>query len=252
MPPAAVHAVITAGGRVDDAFAAAIGTPWKALAPIGNRRLIDAAIDAARGAGVAEIAVVGPADVQAYCASRVDLAIPAVADGAENIRRALHAFPRAERLVFLTSDLPFIEAFGLSDFIERSFGAQLAMALAQGAAYDDAFPAAPPHFVDIGGERIANGSVFTIDVRAIPTIEAVAGRFFAARKSLLKLASLLGPELCVRFAFKRLRIRHIEARADRMLGLKALAVRHAAPGLCFDVDDIADWAYAHAFARSGR
>jgi molybdopterin-guanine dinucleotide biosynthesis protein A len=245
-----VYAVITAGGDVSADFARAIGACSKALAPLGERRLIDPAIEAARAIGVAGIAVVGPSQVAAHCADRVDCIVDAAPSGAENIRRALRAFADAERLVFLTSDLPFIDGPSLAAFVERSRGAALTMALAPSDAYEAEFPGAPMHQVILAGERYANGSAFVIDRCAFAAVERIAGRFFDARKSLPRLALLLGPSLSVRFVVRRLRVRDIEARAQAVLGISARAVRDAAPGLCYDVDDIADWTYAHSLASA--
>lgn len=245
-----MHAVITAGGRVDGDFAAAIGTHVKALAPLGSRTLIDAAIGAAREVGVEGIAVVGGPEVRAHCAGRVERLLDADADGVENIRRALAAFDFS-RLLYLTSDLPFVDGAGLADFIARSRGAAVTMALASAEGYDAAYPGAPAHVMALGGERFANGSVFTIDRSARDAVAHLAGRFFAARKSTLRLAMLLGPVLCARFALKRLPIAAVEARARAVLGVPARAVRDASPGLCFDVDTLEDWAYAHALALAG-
>jgi hypothetical protein len=110
---------------------------------------------------VEAIAVVGGPEVRAYCAGRVDRIVDAAEDGVENIRRALGAFA-FERLVYLTSDIPFVDGPGLADFVARSDGSAVTMALGDADAYDAAFPAAPPHAVSLGQERVANGSVFTI------------------------------------------------------------------------------------------
>jgi hypothetical protein len=241
------HAVITAGGRVGPEFAAAIGTDIKALAPLGDGRLIDSAIRAARALDVEAIAVVGGPEVHAYCAGRVDLVVDAAEDGVENIRRALTAFD-FERLLYLTSDIPFVDGPGLADFIARSDGGAVTMALGDANVYDAAFPGAPPHTVTLGKERLANGSVFAISRPALEPLERVAGRFFRARKSLPRLALLLGPALCIRFATKRLSLAAVETRAQRLLGVSARAIRDCSPGLCYDVDDLADWAYAHSLA----
>jgi hypothetical protein len=208
--------------------------------------LIDPAIDAARALGVAGIAVVGAPSVADYLGDRVDRSIEAAPSGPENIVRALRAFPAADRLVYLTSDLPFIDADALRAFVERSAGAALTMALAPAAADAAAFPGAPPHAVRLAGAQFANGSAFIIDRTAIEPVARVAGRFFSARKSLPRLALLLGPALCLRFAFHRLGIADIERRARDVLGVDARAVVDAAPGLCFDIDDLADWTYAQA------
>jgi molybdopterin-guanine dinucleotide biosynthesis protein A len=245
-----MHAVITAGGTVGADFARAIGTSFKALAPLGKHRLIDPALEAARAIDVSAIALVAPPAVADYCASRADIIVAAATDGGENILRALRAFPQAERLLLLTSDMPFIDAASLSVFIERSRPSALTMALAPAAAYAAEYPAAPPHSVTLGGQRFANGSAFVIDRAAIAPLERLAGRFFAARKSLPRLGALLGPALCLRFALGRLSIADIERRAGNVLGITARAVVEAAPALCYDVDDIADWTYANSLAAA--
>ncbi|MFN2460364.1 MAG: NTP transferase domain-containing protein [Candidatus Velthaea sp.] len=246
-----MYAVITAGGRAGAEFAAATGTDIKALAPLGARRLIDPVIEAAAACGVQGIAVIAGPEVAAHCRGRVDRIIEAADDGVENIRRALHAFEAAPGLLYLTCDLPFVTGAALAEFAGRAAGAAVAMALANADAYETQFPGAPPHGVALGGERVANGSAFVIAREAVAPLEAVAGRFFTARKSLIRLALLLGPALCWRFACRRLDIATVEARARRVLGVDVRAVRDAAPGLCYDVDDVADWAYAHSFALAG-
>jgi CTP:molybdopterin cytidylyltransferase MocA len=242
----ALYAVITAGGKVQGDFAHAIGTEIKALAPLGAGRLIDPAIEAARSIGVSAIAIVGPQALADYCGARVERVIGAAAGGPENIRRALHAFPDAGRLVFLTSDMPFIDAAALRVFVEQSRPWALTMALSPAGAYVAEFPGAPPHVVRFGRESFANGSAFVIDRAALAPLERVAGKFFAARKSLPRLAALLGPALCLRFACRRLRIADVERRASGVLGVDVRAVLDAAPRLCYDVDDLADWTYAQS------
>lgn len=240
-----LHAVITAGGRVDGAFAQAIGTDIKALAPLGPRRLIDAAIEAARGLGVAAIAVVGPEEVRAHCTGRVERVIDAVADGGENALRALRAFP-GEELLYLTSDVPFIDADGLHDFTVRAQGLAAAMPLADALAYEGRFPGAPEHVMTLGHERFASGTVFVMRGDALTKIEKLATAFFDARKSAWRLASLCGAGLLLRYALGRLCVADVERRAARVLGGSVRAIRDASPGLCYDVDTLAEWEYARA------
>jgi hypothetical protein len=75
-------------------------------------------------------------------------------------------------------------------------------------------------------------------------VREVAGRFFRARKSAVGMARLLGGALLLRFLVRRLRIADVERRAERVLGVRAAAIRAAAPGLCYDVDTLADYRYA--------
>lgn len=245
----AMRAVITAGGLVDGAFAEAIGTRVKALAPFGTRTLLDVALDAVRGAGIDGIAVVGGAEVRAHLGERDVRIVEAAPDGGTNVLRALAAWP-LERFVYLTSDMPFATAGALRDLIDRSAEFGLTMALADVDAYEARFPSAPAHSVTLGGERIANGNAFVLAPWAVGAVQALATKFFDARKSLPKLAMLLGPMMCLRFATKRLTIADLEDYGRRRLGVAVGALRGCDPGLCYDVDTLADYEYAVAHAGS--
>lgn len=238
-----MRAVITAGGLVEGEFAEAIGTRVKALAPLGPRTLLDVVLDACAGAGIDGVAVIGGAEVRAHLAARGVRLIDAALDGGTNVLRALDAWP-GERFVYLTSDMPFASAEGVRELVARSSGFALTMALAGVEAYRARFPGAGEHSVALGGERVANGNAFVIAPEAVGPLRAFATKLFAARKSLPRLALLLGPALCLRFAMKRLTITDLEAYGRRRLGVAVGALRDCDPGLCYDVDSLADYRYA--------
>lgn len=238
-----MHAVITAGGRVDGAFAEQIGSSVKALAPVGGQTLLARTILAARLAGAGRVAVLGGAEVQAADGALADDFIPESQSGAENVHRAL-CFYGEEPLLYLTSDMPYVSGALIREFLDRAPDSALAMPLADATEYETRFPGAPDHATVIGGERIANGSAFFIPAHAARTIDNVAQRLFDARKSLPRMAVLLGPALLLKFAFRRLQIADVERKAAALLGFSVRAVRDCAPELCFDVDTIEDYRYA--------
>jgi hypothetical protein len=239
-------AVVTAGGTVAGAFAEAIGTDVKALAPLGAGRLIDPVLRAARESGASRLAVVGGAEVLAHCVGRIDDAIAAGATGGANVLLALGAGD--DDLLYCTSDLPYCTGRALAAFVERSARFAVTMPLADSSAYELRFPGAPAHLMTLGGERFANGSVFFIRRDAIGPLRDFAVRFFDARKSALAMAALLGPGLLLRYALRRLGIADIERKAQRSLGLPAGAIRGASPELCFDVDTLDEYRYACSHA----
>jgi CTP:molybdopterin cytidylyltransferase MocA len=240
-------AAITAGGLVDAAFSHEIGTPVKALAPLGNGRLIDRAVDAARASGACGIAVVGNAQVRAHCGNRVDTVIEATADGRANLEAALRYAGENEALLLLTSDLPFITGADLDDFLYRVDGAEVAMPIAGADSYIAAYPNAADHATSLGRERVVNGCVFYFSAGTAPRVIALARDLFAARKSLSRMAMLLDFPLLLAWIFRRLRIEHLEAYAQRSLKLRARAVRDASPALCYDIDTVDDYRYARRF-----
>ncbi|MGP6157535.1 MAG: nucleotidyltransferase family protein [Vulcanimicrobiaceae bacterium] len=240
-------AAITAGGRVDGEFAAAIGTEVKALAPLRGGTVLDVVLAAAAEAGAARLVVVGGEEVRARYAPRVDRVIAESPYGRENLRLALEAAGDDE-LLLLTSDLPFVGPSDVRAFVARSRGYDVAMPLVSDRAYREAFPGAPPHDTQLGAERVVNGNAFYFAPGAAPRTLAAAQHLFDARKSLWRMAGLLGPVLLLRFAFGRLRVEHIEARAATTLGLRTHAVRDQAPQLCYDIDSLEDYRYALDFA----
>ncbi len=237
-----MRAVITAGGKIGGEYARAAGTTVKALAPVRGATMLERAIAAARGAGAEAIAVVGGDEVRAACAHEVERIIPESESGAENLRRALRAWRGA--MLYLTSDLPYVDAGSVRDFADRARGA-LAIALAEHEAFARRFPGAPAGYgIRIGGERVINGGVFFVPDGAASRVEDLASRLFEARKSSLQMAGLAGLGIAVRFAFGALTIGALERRARRVLGIEARAVRRCAPELAYDADDLATYRYA--------
>jgi CTP:molybdopterin cytidylyltransferase MocA len=239
-----VNAVITAGARVDGDFARRIGTRVKALARIGSRSMLGTAIEAARNAGATRIAVVGGREVRDACGNLVDNVIEESHSGAVNLRRALTAWDDDAPLLYLTSDMPFVNAQALRTFMDAFPPDSLAIPVTDCTAFERRFPGAPPFGIEIGGERIVNGGAFWIPARAAAPLESLAIRFFNARKSIPRMAALLGPILCLRFALRRVSIAALEREAQRKLGIPARAVRGASPELAYDVDTLEDYVYA--------
>ncbi len=243
-----MNAVITAGARVDGEFARRIGTPVKALARIGGRTLLAAGIDAARDAGVTRIAVIGGSDVREACGHSVDAVIEESQSGAANLQRALNAWSSGEPLLYMTSDMPFIYGAVLRRFIEAVPPDALAVPITACRDFERRFPGAPPFGIEIGGERIVNGGVFWIPAGAAPAVEKLAMRFFDARKSVARMALLLGPALALQFALRRLSILALERQARHRLGIPAMAIRGASPELAYDIDTLDEYVYAEARA----
>jgi GTP:adenosylcobinamide-phosphate guanylyltransferase len=239
-----VKAVITAGGRIDGAFAQAAGTRVKALAPVRGRTMLARMVDALRVAGVSEIAVVGGEDVRAACQSSVERVVEESASGSENLLRALRAWPPSERLIYATSDLAYVTGPAVRDFVERVAPGALAVSLAEYPAFVARFPNAPPFGIKLGGERVVNGGIFSIPLGATEKLAAMATRFFEARKRPWRMASLVGPGVLVRFLSGRLRVSDLETMALHVLAVPAQALRGCAPELAFDVDTADEYHYA--------
>jgi hypothetical protein len=74
----------------------------------------------------------------------------------------------------------------------------------------------------------------------------------AARKAPLRLAAVLGPDIVVRFALRRLSIADAERRATTLLGAPAGALRCTHPEIAINVDRPTDVALANALLAAER
>jgi CTP:molybdopterin cytidylyltransferase MocA len=242
-----VRAVITAGGRIAGDYARAASTDVKALAVVRGVTMLDRCIDALRGAGATQIAVVGGSAVRDACADRVELVIDEAQSGTENLVKAMRAWPDdGAELLYATSDMPYVSAQAVSEFLERVPRNHVAMPLAEMPDFEARFPGAPPCGITLNRERVVNGDVFYLPGGSVARVEAIAKRFFEARKHPWQMASLVSPRLMVRFLFRRLGVGHVEEHARKVLGVSAVAVRRSAPELALDADTLADYEYARA------
>lgn len=240
-----MKAVVTAGGRIDGAFASAAGTRVKALSVVHGMTMLARVLDSLRVCGANRIAVIGGDEVRTACASAVEQFVEESPSGSENLLRALRAWPEdGEPLLYATSDLPYINAAAVRDFIDRVPTATLGVPLAEFSVYAARFPQAPPTGITLAGERVVNGGVFLLPPDSARRVAGAATAIFESRKRPWRMASLIGPAALIRFAVGRLSVANLEATALRVLQLPARAVRGCAPELAFDVDTAAEYAYA--------
>jgi len=242
-----VKAVVTAGGRIEDPFAAEAGTSVKALAQVHGTTMLDRILGALRAAGATRIALVGGSEVRAAAGERVERFIDESPSGSQNMLRALRAWPEdGAPLLYATSDLPYVTAGAIADFVRRVPAATLSIPLAEYADFAARFPGAPEAGIVLAGERVVNGGVFLLPAGSAEPLAAIATQFFDARKRPWQMAGLVGIGILLRFILRRLSIADLENRARRTLGLRALGIRNSAPELAFDVDTENEYRYARA------
>jgi len=242
-----MRAVITAGGPIDGEYAALAGTDRKALAEVRGKTMLARAIDALRSCGIDAIAVVGNDAVARECASVAPVTMVRDAGSGEgNVLGALAAWPDDESLLYLTCDLPYLDARSLRWFVDRIEPQTLSMPLCEYALYEQRFPGAAPAGITLGGERVVNAGAFHLPAGSGARLRSVAAALFTARKAPWRMARIAGFATLLRFASGRLTIAALEARAHRVLELPVAALRGAPPELAYDADTAADYRYARA------
>jgi hypothetical protein len=240
-----MKAVITAGAPVDGEYARVAGTAVKALAPVRGITMLERAVRALRANGVAEIGVVGGAEVQRVFADRVERFADDRSDGQRNVLAALDLWPEnGEPLLYATSDMPYIDGPAIASFLQLVPPDALAMPLTEYAAFCARFPDAPPFGIRLCGERVVNGGIFYIPPGAREGLRSLATAMFSARKKPWRMAAIAGPALLARLVMGRLSIQHVERRAHDVLGIPARAVRGCAAELAYDADTVDEYCYA--------
>jgi CTP:molybdopterin cytidylyltransferase MocA len=242
----ALHAILTAGGRLPKALREFSPSPVKALLPIGGRTLLARAAEAARGCGmVGRIAAVGGDDVQQATPEGVEY----VREGLDVIDNIYHGFVTLGGLendyVIISPDLPFISAGGLAGFLAAArVKAAMAFPLVSGEDFLARFPGAPNRFERIDGGRVTMGSMIYMTGTMVLSNIPLGRDFFRYRKLPYKLAGLLGFSIIWGYLTRRLRLSQLEARASRLTGGSVRGVFVSDAGLAYDIDNRENYAYA--------
>lgn len=244
--------VIPAGGTISAEYAQTLGTPLRALAPLGPKRqpVMQLVVDALRQSGVVRhIVGVAPEGVATQITG-VDAWLTAGGSGPNNIRRGLAALERPEELALIcTSDLPLLTPESVRGFVARcDADADVHIGLVRAEAYEAAFADAPPsqwvRLRDAGPVTI--GCLFGVRPALLQRHKTLLDQVFSARKSQTRLVRLLGPRLLWQWAARSLTLAAIQARGEAVLGCRALVQQDADPVLAFDMDDAGDYAFADA------
>lgn len=254
-----VDVILPAGGRIAGEFARDAGAVIKALIRRNGETLLARTIGALRETGHARRIVVvgaaGDADLQA-AAANADALLPEGETGPDNIFRALD-YLRSDGLpprpvLIVTTDLPFVTARALSGFLDRccSADADLCIPVIERAAYETRFPHSENEFVRLADGQWTIGGAFLVRPDALEKSRTQLDCVFAARKSQIAMARLLGPLFIARFAFRQLTVAHIEQRCGQILGVRGAAVPGCAPELAFDIDQPSEYRYAVEWAEA--
>ncbi len=201
--------VIPAGGTIDADFAARIGSPFRALAPLGSEKtpVLQHVVSTLRASGmVGKIVCAAPNAVQS-AVDGVDCWLPAGDSGPQNILAGLQTLRPDTLALVCTSDLPLMRPEAIARFVSALMpAAAVSVGLVRADAYNAAFPDAPPStFVelrDVGPVTLAG--LFAVHPAALFQRQALLDSLFGARKSQVRMAGILGPRLLLAWLTRRL------------------------------------------------
>jgi len=241
-------AVVLAAGRLTPADASRAGVRIKALAPVGGTTGLKAVIAALRSTqAVRRIIVVAPREVH-NSARAVDLWIDERENGGENVLAGLSTV-QTRRAIVSASDLPFIKAEHVEGFLSLvPDDAAVAYPIFERGEFLAAFPGGRTKFARLAAGDYTGGSLCVMDAGLALRHGRLVRRGFAARKSQMKMASLLGGANLWRFVRGRLMVDDIERRLTQLVGKSAVAVRGAHPAIAMDYDTASELEYTRSRA----
>lgn len=246
---AARSIVIPAGGEISAEFAERIGSPYRALAPLGLSRtpLLQVIVTALRAAEPGATVICVAPDAVRLAVDGIDVWLPAGPSGPENMRLGLSHAEASQPALLCTSDLPLITAESIRAFAAACRpDAQFTVGLVRAGTYQEAFPDAPPSeftkLAEIG--PVTMTGLFQIQPDLLTRRSALFDKLFGARKSQWQMAGIVGPKLLWQLATKTLRLSSLTQRAEQLVGGSAQVILDADPSLAYDADTLDDYTYA--------
>lgn len=245
--------VLPAGGRITGEFAAETGVEVKALIDVGGWTVLERTLNALRETGrVRRAVVIGPREIADHpCSRSADAVLPEGGNsGPANILRGIEWLREndggcADQVLILTTDLPFLTPHAILAFVDSCPpGVDLCAPLVSKDAFEARFPGSDNQYVGLADGEWTMGCGFLVNPEAIQANRDHIERVFAARKSQIGMARLLGLGFIIRFLTHRLSVAHIEARCTNMLGCSAKGVFQSPPELAFDMDTVGEYRYA--------
>lgn len=250
--PKTFDAILPAGGRLDGAFAQQTGTCIKALLRPDGQTLLRRAILALREVEtVRRIVVVGGPEARAEAHEvGADGTVEEGASGPENILRGLDWLQQqsggvTQRVLTVTTDLPFLTSGSIVEFLDRCPPeVDVALPLVTQAVFEARYPGLSNEFTALREGAFAPGGVMRIDAGTLGRCRPILERLFAARKSPLQMATVIGPAILIRYVTRQLSVQHLIARAQTLVGCSGAPVYEAPPELAYDIDLPEEYAYA--------
>ena len=248
-----VNAVVLAGGKNDAEMRAATGVGNRAMTPLGTRTMLDYVVAALRGApSVGRIYVVG--DIPSGSDYQQVTGGETLLDNLLAGVRASEAGGGGDRVLISTSDIPFLTPESVEDFVQRGVqsGADLCCPIVSLALCQQRFPEMKRTAIKLREGRFTLGNVMLVNPRFLLAHQETIQRAYAARKSPLKMARLLGLGLLVRLVLAQtispslLTVQALENGVSRLIGsgCRAVAIETAYPEIGTDIDKPDDVAIA--------
>jgi GTP:adenosylcobinamide-phosphate guanylyltransferase len=212
----------------------------KALINVGGKPMAAYVLEALReSALIGRVVYVGPTTpalepLLDYAVPQGELVSGSVARGLET---AMQRFPKAERILVITADLPWLGAEAVDDFVGRAPEAGLVYPIIAKEIAEARFPGQKRTYARLKEGTFTGGNAHLLKPEAVSRLVPLVERFYRVRKNPLAVAGLVGFGTVFKLALGRLSLAEAEARASRLAGVVVRAYRSPFASLGADVDN---------------
>jgi molybdopterin-guanine dinucleotide biosynthesis protein A len=242
------RALVLAGGPPDEVSALQPGAPNKAFVRVAGIALVERTLLALRACeGVGRIVVVAPA--AAHGDAALALADERRPDGpriTDSLAAGLAGADPDETVLVSAADLPVLDAAAVADFLARVAERDLDVGYGcvDRRAHTGRYATIRHTWARLREGTFCGAGLVALRPRAFGSLSRFLEDLGRSRKNPLALASLLGWDMLLGFAFARLSIAQVETRAGALLGARAGAVISPYPQIAVNVDRPDDLAIA--------
>jgi CTP:molybdopterin cytidylyltransferase MocA len=238
-------AIISAGGQAGEDLASLLGVSEKCAASFEGKPLAGWAVEAAFGAGAAEVVVVCGNEVRKALSGSPCLLAEPGKNPVESAKNGLSQLSHARDIVFIPGDLPLIRAEHVLQFLQgvpANEGRWLAIALASREAVEARFGrTAAVGYLKLDGARFAAAGLSAASKEGFIAAVQTLSELSEDRKSQVKMAMRFGVGDILRFFLGRMTTERAEFAGRRIFGCTCSIVKGCAAELVMDVDTPDDW-----------
>lgn len=247
-----IPAVVLAGGKAKPELQAATGQTNRALVPVNGKTLLRHVVDALQASDkIGAITVVGDLPDSSDYAR-----VPDQGAFVANVVAGVSAYPNAPFVLVTTSDLPFLTGDRITQYIlgararaEESSAAFVWPVIPVSVCYAQ-FPGIKRTALRLREGEFTGGNLMLVRPNRLLSQQQRIADAYDARKSVLRLAGLLGVGTLFRLALsqllspKLLTLSFLESRVSKLLGVPARALISEDAAIATDLDRPSDFAAA--------
>lgn len=247
-----VDAVVLAGAPNDGQLKEADAAKWEASIPIYDKPMVNYVIEALQNSErIAKIVVVAPLELKGILPANC-LLVEAGTSLPENIFRAMEHLEQKNKVLLVTSDIPFVHAEAIDDFLDRcgELPGDVYYPLISKESNEQVYPETERTYFTLKEGAFTGGNLLLATAEAINNSRWVMDEVFTQRKKPWKVIRMLGLFFILKFMSKQLTLRELEQRASSILGYKGLFIISPYPELGTDVDKPSDLELAQKIISS--